>query len=207
MVPLLPVIAISYQAEGVAIWLCQTQFLGNSEAVLPMLYSVTGSTWRQSLNTAVVQEAMSWYLEYHNIWFIFILILKVFLSINHKTFFFVNSVGQCNSMSIPRHLGKPRHELWSNDKSRTPVYCFKSSVFVLYTNKHWLIPPSEQKVNSAYVELKPTVCVFPVVWMTGGNTNVSTCLVFISDPRESKMQGFFYTLCQLNHANFDNYLF
>lgn len=59
MVPLLPVIAISYQAEGVAIWLCQTQFLGNSEAVLPMLYSVTGSTWRQSLNTAVVQEAMS----------------------------------------------------------------------------------------------------------------------------------------------------
>lgn len=27
---------------------------------------------------------------------------------------------------------------------------------------HWLIAPSEQKVNSPYVELKPTVCAFPV---------------------------------------------
>lgn len=103
-------------------------------------------------------------------------------------------------MSIPRHLGKPRHELWCNDNSRTPVHYFKSKVFVfcsLANRTQWAegkLTICRTKTNSVCFPCEQT----SVVWMIGGNTNLSNCL-------SSAIQGItvIYTLCQLNRANCD----
>lgn len=55
-----------------------TEFLRNHAAVLPMLYSVSASLYRQSFNMAVVKETMSRYLAYQKIWFTFYINTKVF---------------------------------------------------------------------------------------------------------------------------------
>lgn len=71
-----------------------TEFLRNSAAVLPMLYSVPASLHRQSFNIAVVKETMPWYLEYQKIWLTFH--IQVFSSINHKTLICVWNLLQCD---------------------------------------------------------------------------------------------------------------